>query len=211
MAEWWSYQPSDFLLFSARTYQRLFEVYNAEIWPAHLLAAALVVALFACMVAMRRGSTAAAVVAARTACVLVAAGWLWVAWAFHLQRYAAINWVATWFAAAFAAQGVLLLLVGAGLRWHRQDDWRETLGLVLLFFALFIQPWATLALTGRPWREVEVFGLAPDPTAIGTLGLLLVLRPPRGARALAFLLWPIPLLWCLVGALTRWTLAAQGG
>jgi hypothetical protein len=186
MAEWWSYQPSDFLLFSARTYQRLFEVYNAEIWPAHVFATALGVALFACMVAMQRGSTVAAVVAARTACVLVAAGWLWIAWAFHLQRYAAINWVATWFAAAFAAQGVL-------------------------FFALFIQPWATLALTGRPWREVEVFGLAPDSTAIGTLGLLLVLRPPSGARALAFLLWPIPLLWCLVGALTRWTLAAQGG
>ncbi|MGR4871480.1 DUF6064 family protein [Variovorax sp. LARHSF232] len=207
MAEWWSYQPSDFLLFSARTYQRLFELYNAQIWPAQLLAAALGLALAAAL-AMRAGATVAV---ARAACALLAASWLWVGWAFHLQRYAAINWAAIWFGAAFAIEGVLLLLLGAGLRWQRQHDWREKLGLALLFFALVIQPWAVLVLTGRPWREVEVFGLAPDPTAFGTLGLLLVLRPPRAARALALLLWPIPLLWCLVGALTRWTLVAAPG
>ena len=208
MAEWWSYQPSDFLLFSARTYQRLFELYNADVWPAQLLAAVLGLALAAAL-AMRAGATVAV---ARAACVLLAASWLWIAWAFHLQRYAAINWAATWFAAAFAIEGVLLLLLGAGLRWQRQHDWRDKLGLALLFFALFVQPWVVLMVTGRPWREAEVFGLAPDPTALGTLGLLLVLRPAREARALALLLWPIPLLWCLVAALTRWTLAAaQGG
>ncbi len=208
MAEWLSYQPSDFLLFSARTYQRLFELYNADVWPAQLLAAALGLALIVGL-AMRVGSTVAV---ARAACVLLAASWIWVGWAFHLQRYAAINWAAIWFAAAFAIEGVLLLLLGAGLRWQRQHGWRDKLGLALLFLALFIQPWAVLVLTGRPWREAEIFGLAPDPTALGTLGLLLVLRPSRGARVLVLLLWPIPLLWCLVGALTRWMLvAAQGG
>ena len=34
MSEWWSYSPSDFLLFSARTYYRLFEIHNAALWPA---------------------------------------------------------------------------------------------------------------------------------------------------------------------------------
>ena len=45
MSEWWTYRPSDFLLFSPRTYYRLFELYNAEVWPGHVLALALGLAL----------------------------------------------------------------------------------------------------------------------------------------------------------------------
>ena len=33
MSEWWTYHLSDFLLFAPRTYYRLFELYNAAIWP----------------------------------------------------------------------------------------------------------------------------------------------------------------------------------
>jgi len=38
MSEWWTYRLSDLLLFSPRTYYRLFELYNAAIWPAQVLA-----------------------------------------------------------------------------------------------------------------------------------------------------------------------------
>ena len=38
MSEWWTYSLSDFLLFSPRTYYRLFELYNREIWPAQMAA-----------------------------------------------------------------------------------------------------------------------------------------------------------------------------
>ena len=38
MSEWWTYHLSDFLLFSPRTYYRLFELYNAAIWPAQIVA-----------------------------------------------------------------------------------------------------------------------------------------------------------------------------
>jgi hypothetical protein len=48
----------------------------------------------------------------------------------------------------------------------------------------------------------EVFGLAPDPTAIGTLGFLLL---ARGGWALTLL--PIPLLWCLASGMTLLALA----
>ena len=41
MSEWWTYTLSDFLLFSARTYYRLFELYNLAIWPAQSVALAL--------------------------------------------------------------------------------------------------------------------------------------------------------------------------
>ena len=52
-------------------------------------------------------------------------------------------------------------------------------------------------LFGRPWSAAELFGIAPDPTAIATLGLLLAGR----ARLLAMLV-PIPLAWCVLGGLT---------
>ena len=40
MPEWWTYSLSDFLLFSPRTYYRLFELYNAAVWPGQVLAVA---------------------------------------------------------------------------------------------------------------------------------------------------------------------------
>jgi hypothetical protein len=202
VSEWWSYRPSDFLLFSARTYHRLFELYNAELWPIQLVAVAIGLALL--FAAWRGGPRCA-----RAACMLLAVCWLWVAWAFHLQRYAAINWAASGFAGAFAIEGVLLLLCSAfGARLHieAQRDRRGTLGFGLLVFALFIQPGFGMLLLGRPWREAELFGMAPDPTALATLGLLLMLRPPA---PWAWMLWPIPLVWCLIGAMTQWTLHDQ--
>jgi len=98
MDEWWSYRPSDFLLFSARTWHRLFELYNAQLWPAHLFAIALGLALV--LVALKVSPAPAA----RAGCAMLAACWLWVAWAFHLQRYAAINWAASWFAARWTCR-----------------------------------------------------------------------------------------------------------
>ena len=47
MSEWWTYELSDFLLFSPRTYYRLFELYNRDVWPAQILALALGVAIVA--------------------------------------------------------------------------------------------------------------------------------------------------------------------
>jgi hypothetical protein len=59
------------------------------------------------------------------------------------------------------------------------------------------------------WAQAEFSGLAADPTAIATLGLLLLLRGPRGPlRAM----WLLPLGWCLLSAATLWTLGSmQGG
>ena len=45
MSEWWTYTLSDFLLFSPRTYYRLFEIYNAAIWPAQIVALGLGLAM----------------------------------------------------------------------------------------------------------------------------------------------------------------------
>jgi Family of unknown function (DUF6064) len=209
MTEWWTYRLSDLLMFSARTYYRMFELYNAEVWPGQFVALGAGLAIV--VLCSQRNAWAA-----RAACALLAASWLWVAWAFHAQRYAQINWAAISFAAAFAAEGALLLLrsaIGVRARMHDRADPKRVVGFGLLWFALVVQPLLG-PLVGRPWQQIEVFGLAPDPTALFTLGLLLLLQPNQDCsdawtmRALAWVLWPIPLAWCLASAATLWTLSA---
>jgi hypothetical protein len=205
-SEWWTYRLSDFLMFSARTYHRLFELYNAEVWPAHAVALGLGLAM---AVAARRVRTWAA----PAVFGLLALAWCWVAWAFHWQRYATINWAAVWFAAAFAMQAVLFLVAAARAGGAAVvQAWPSARvavkwGMALLLFALLAQPLVGVAL-GRPWREAEVFGIAPDPTVSATLGLLLMLRPALGRHAAAWSLWPVPLLWCAVSGATAWAMDA---
>lgn len=193
MSEWWTYSLSDFLMFSARTYFRLFELYNRAVWPAQLAAAGAGVAILAC--ALRGGARCG-----RAALLLLGLCWLWVGWAFHLQRYATINSAAPYFAAAFAAQAVLL--------WHgarrrhapvARADARVRTGVVLILFALLGYPLLAAA-GGRPWQQAELFGIAPDPTVAATLGILLVC-----GRA-GWPCWIIPLLWCATSWATLWTM-----
>jgi len=207
--EWWTYRLSDFLMFSPRTWQRLFELYNEEVWPAHVLALGLGVAMG--VVALRARAWAAMAVFAG-----LALAWAWVAWAFHWQRYATINWAATWFASAFAAQAVLMLLVAAAQAATRGAaavaPWPSARvgvhrGGALLLFALFVQPIVGVAL-GRPWPQAELFGIAPDPTVSATLGLLLMLQPAHRLPRWAWALWPVPLLWCVVSGATAWAMDA---
>ena len=100
MSEWWSYRPSDFLLYSARTWWRLLEAQNLRWWPWHV--AALVLALLAAGWALRTGRLRPLLVVAALASGFVAV-------AFHLGPHAEVNWAAPWYAAAWALQGALLL------------------------------------------------------------------------------------------------------
>jgi hypothetical protein len=199
MSEWWTYSLSDFLLFSPRTYHRLFELYNTDLWPAHVLALAAGLAILASM--MRDGGWWRIAAGA-----LLAACWLWVAWAFLLGRYATINWAAVWFAGLFVAQAVLLVVLagtGGGMIGSVPRS-RRAGGITLFVFALAVYPLIGIAI-GRPWTQAEVFAMAPDPTALGTLGFAL-LAPTAGRR---WLLLAIPLLWCAVSGATLWTMAAS--
>jgi uncharacterized protein DUF6064 len=195
MSEWWTYSLSDFLLFSPRTYYRLFELYNAAIWPLQILALASGAAIFVLLltgVAWRGRAIAA----------IAAACWLWVAWAYLFERYDTINWAASYFAAGFLLEALLLSWTGLicdrlGLRsgW----DLASMTGRCMFLFALVGYPLIG-PLAGRPWTQAEIFGVAPDPTAIATLGVLAAAHQPH---------WPllvIPLIWCAISAATLWTM-----
>jgi hypothetical protein len=193
MSEWWTYRLSSFLLFSPRTWFRLHELYNAEIWPAQAVAFGIGVAIF--FLALRGGSRSG-----RIAVLLLAACWLWVAWFFHWRRYATINFAATWFAAAFAGEALLLVVLGA-LRGRLVLDrhaWRHP-GIWLIAFAVTVQPLLGL-LSGRNLLQSAYFGVAPDPTATATLGVLLLAERRSPVPMI------IPLLWCAVSGVFAWTM-----
>lgn len=195
MSEWWTYRPSDFLLFAPRTYFRLSESYNVDVWPAQV--AAIAIALLVVALAWRGSRWAGPFVAFVLACA-----WAFVGWRFHWTHYSTINWAASYFAVAFGAQGVLLAASAGlgGLRYDvRATSARRYAGLVLVVLALALQPLLALML-GRPPTQLETAGLFPDPTALLTLGLLLV------AGHAHRLLFVIPVLWCLVSATTLWTM-----
>ena len=188
MSEWWSYRLSSFLLFSPRTYFRLHELYNLDVWPAQLAGFGLGVVLLAVLV--RRTPHAS-----RVAALALAVCWAFVAWAWHLAHYATINWAATYFGAAFAIQAALLLwfaFAGAASPLDRALPLTRTVGTGLLVWGLVGVPIAT-RLLGRTLAQADYFGTGPDPTVIATLGVFL-LAP--GLRR--WPLWLVPVTWCAV-------------
>ncbi len=197
MSEWWTYRPSDFLLFAPRTYYRLFELYNADVWPLQiltLLAGVMILALMRSRAAWR----------GRVIAATLAACWLWIAWAFHWERYAAINWAAGYFALGFALEALLLIWIGVvrdRLHFDARPSVIARIGVAIFAFALVVQPLLCLLL-GRAWQQAEIFGVAPDPTAVATLGLLLA------ANRIHWIALPIPLLWCLLSGTTLWVMNA---
>ncbi|MCR5863836.1 DUF6064 family protein [Aquincola sp. J276] len=217
MSEWWSYRPSDFLMFAPRTYWRLFELLNQAAWPLALLfMAAGLVLLVAAARGVARGMAAAPLLL-RGGALWLALAWVHAGWAFVLQRYAPVNWAAVPMAAGFAWQAMAwLLLAAAGARalavppgavqlpapLHR----RRVGGVLLMAAALLLHPLLAWA-SGRPPEQAELFGLAPDPTAIASLGWLLWCGPLRHAL-LALASWAVPVAWCLVSAATLWTLGS---
>lgn len=190
-----SYALSDFLLFSQETYFRLFELYNRELWPIHLVALALGLAL---LWLMRQSDERSG----RAAAAILVVLWAWVGWAFHLERYATINLAAPYFAVLFGIEALLLAWSGVfrgKLRFatgpHRRSIAAQV-GFVIVAFSILIHPFIGM-LAGRGWDQVSLFGLGPDPTAMATVGALLAVKGKNRWLPIA-----LALTWCFVATLT---------
>ena len=169
--------------------------YNAAVWPAQPFALALALAALWLAVAPRRGS-------GRVIGALLAAGWIWCGLVFFLHHWAPLDFMAPLYAGAFVLQAALLLF---SLVWRRRpfrapSDGAGFVALALAGLALFGLPLIS-GLGEAGFAAARIVGLAPGPTVLFTLALLLLLegRPP-------WLLLPIPLLWCAVAAVTGWAL-----
>ena len=194
MDEWWAYRLSDLILFSDTTYYRLFELYNQDIWPLQLVTKAL--GLFVLLLLWRRPAWHGRVIS-----LILVICWCWVAWSYHQQRFTNINIAAPYYAWLFYAQAGLLFWFGVIKDQFKFDLSTENtayLGLAIYGFALVIYPFIG-QLYGRPWMQMEVFGIAPDPTVLATLGLLLLSHHKHN-----WLLYVIPICWCLISGATLW-------
>lgn len=189
MSEWWTYRLGDFLLFSPRVYWRLFELQNAEYWPLHLLTLALGGVIL--VLAFRQPHSQD-----HWIWLTLAAVWGFVGWSFLWQRYAAINWAIVYVAPAFIVQALLLIAAASGKAVFDRQGFAGRAGLLLAAFGLVIYPLLP-AFFGRSWTYAEVFGIAPDPTAIVTLGVLL-----SAHNRFAWVLSLIPLGWLGLSGLT---------
>lgn len=188
--DWLSYRLADFVPVTPEVYFRLVERVNAAWWPLHLLAGALGLAALALA---WRGRT-------RLALALLAPAWAASGVVFHLQRYAELNWAAVYFGGAFLVQAVLLLalaLFGRDPGRRPRGRPRAVTGAAIALFGLVVYPVVAMV-AGDGWSRAEVFALHPDPTAVATLGIVLLAL----TGAWAWLALVLPLLWLLVATLT---------
>lgn len=166
----------------------LFARYNAAIWPLQVVALAAGLTIVALLLVQRAP--------VRPVCWLLAALWAVNGVGYHAMFFSQINPAAYGFAALFIVQSVLLaaaprLFPDLSLRPAR--DLRTAVALGLIAFALVLYPlWGYLA--GHRYPAAPAFGVAPCPTVIFTLGVLML---ARGRRRLW--LSAIPMLWAVIG------------
>lgn len=174
------------LPFSEAEFLAVFARYNEAVWP--LPVAFLFAAVGAAIGAWRnpeRGS--------RPTLLLLGFLWLWMGIVYHAGFFRAINPAASFFAALFIVQGVLLLLTAlrGWVAVRPVGDQPTKVGIALVVFALLIYP-ALAYIAGHRYPEQPTFGL-PCPTTLYTLGVLLWVRPLRPV------LFVVPLVWTLIG------------
>jgi hypothetical protein len=184
------------LPFTREVLFRLFATYNEEVWPAPVVAGLLGVVALALVVhpAVRWGWLPAAILAGI---------WAWNGAVYHFQYFATINFMAPGFAVAFVLEALLLAWAGVvrrRLRFRFRRSVRGWAGLALAAYGLGVYP-LTSVLSGHAWPAMPVFGVAPGPTTVFTLGLLLLAEERIPVHLVA-----IPLLWTLVGGSAAWLL-----
>jgi hypothetical protein len=198
MVEWWTYRPSDFLMFSAGSHARLLAQYNQHVWPLHvpMLAVGLLLVAAAAAPSSR---------VARWAPLALAGTWSWVGLSFLGSWFAEINTAASYLAIAFWIQAALLVAFARPTRQPGgQAPGAHSAGAAVVAAAVLLWP-LSAPLTGRSWWQAEFFGLAPEPTALATIGWLIAARPRHTG-----LLSIVPVVSMVLGVGMLWLLYGPG-
>ena len=172
----------------AETLLELFTRYNQDWWPAHVIAYVLGLAIVVALLGRRADRRA------RWALILTGALWLWQAAVFQAMYATDISVpLGAAYAVLFGVQGVLLVHAGVrrGLGPVRAGA-ACVIGWAALAYALLVYPLIGTML-GHGWPEVPLFGMAPCPTTIVTLGILMMREPAPTRRLLV-----VPILWVLL-------------
>jgi hypothetical protein len=175
--------------FSIEQFLGVFVDYNAAIWPAQIVAYALGLIAVAAVWSRRLAPS-------RLIPSILALMWAFNGIGYHDMFFSAINPAAKVFAGFFVVQAILFVasaVVLGDMRFEFGRNFRSIAGVTIIVYAMVIYPmfgvWAGHDLMAGP-----MFGVAPCPTTIFTIGILLLAR----GRWIAWLSI-IPFLWSLVG------------
>jgi hypothetical protein len=175
--------------FTIEQFFEVFKNYNETIWPAQILAYGL--GALALVLAFRTSRISNLIISG-----ILALFWIWMGLFYHILHFSVINPAAWIFGMAFILQGLLFLVAGAlfeklAFRFHMKP--LPVIGACFILYAMVIYP-----LLGRSFGHLyplaPMFGVAPCPTTIFTIGILLWTTKPVPGYLLI-----IPFLWSLVG------------
>jgi hypothetical protein len=175
--------------FTIAQFLGVFAAYNAAIWPIQILAYGL--GLVAVCALWSRKTRAAQVIVS-----ILALMWALNGIGYHFLFFSEINPIAKAFAAFFVLQSILFAVSAVApndLSFEVRLNFSSAAGLLLIVYALLIYEllgyWAGHGLMAGP-----MFGVAPCPTTIFTIGMLLLARGK-------WVVWLsiIPVLWSMVG------------
>jgi len=177
------------LPFTRTQFLQVFAEYNQGIWPLQILAVALGFVAVALIFSRRRW-------AGRGIAGVLVLLWAFMGVGYHGLFFARINPAAYLFAGLFLVAASIFLVEGVvrnRIRFAFATGVRGWLAMALLAYALVVYPILGLLKT-HPYPETPLFGVAPCPTTIFTLGLLLLAAHPR-----PLMLAAVPLTWSVIG------------
>jgi Family of unknown function (DUF6064) len=175
--------------FTIEQFLGVFVSYNAAIWPAQIVAYGMGLIAVAALASERQTAT-------QSIAAVLAVMWAWNGIGYHSLSFSAINPAAKVFAVFFIVEAILFVrcaLADPPLHFRIGRDFQSLAGSTCIAYAMLVYPilgiWAEHGLMSGP-----MFGVAPCPTTIFTIGMLLLARG-------AWVKWLsiIPLLWSLVG------------
>jgi hypothetical protein len=175
--------------FTVEQFFEVFKNYNEAIWPAQILA--YVLGILALVLAWRQGKISDRLIGG-----ILAVFWLWIGVFYHILHFSAINPAAMVFGIVFILQGLLFFVVGTlldKLTFRLTAKPLPVIGAICILYAMVIYPVLGVCFD-HTYPAAPMFGVAPCPTTIFTIGILLWTT----SRVPGYLL-VIPFLWSLVG------------
>lgn len=192
-----SFSLRDLLIFSSESYFKIFEISNKAIWPFHIPLALLAFVALVLLYKRQR-------FASRSLFIWLGLVWAFVAYSYFGKFFSQISTYANYVSYAFWAEACLLFIYAfldnneaSKFLKTTYKKWQLISGGGLILYGLVIHPIVSLLIWNQSISRVEFFSIAPDPTAIATLGIIILL-PVKGY----LLLTVVPCLWILFSIMT---------
>jgi hypothetical protein len=177
--------------FTVEQFFDVFESYNRAIWPAQIVT--YILGIIIVFLVMLKDNDFGRIISG-----ILATVWLWTGVCYHLLHFSLINSIAVIFGIFFVLQGLLFILIGTiqgKLSYQFIYKPFPIGGAVIIFYAM-VAYYLLGVLWGHSYPRAPVFGVAPCPVTIFTLGLFLWSKKP-----VKWILLIIPISWSLIGTM----------